>query len=793
MKLGRRAFLQFAAGAVGGSLLSPLPWKLADDSAKWSQNWSWRPSPERGEITKAPTICTFCEGGCGVQARLVNGNRAILLEGNPANPVNEGGICPLGASGLQYLYAPYRVAQPMKQTKKRGDVTGFQPISWEEAQAELVKKLSALRSEGKSHTVACIASARKSSMDDLWLQFFSAYGSPNFFKMPSQADSLRVAAFLTTGADSPFAFALEDAEYVISFGTNLFDGSAAPSRAFAALRNWSGNKSFKLVQVESRCSMTASKADQWVPVAPGSEAALAMGIAHLMVTGGNYDTDFVKENVFGFEDWTDSTGKKRQGFKSLVSSSAYSPEEVGKKIGLDAGKIREIAKEFAGKKKAVALWGMGQPDIPNSAYHDLAFLALNAIKGNLTAGGLITLAPLVPLSPLPAVQKDAVAERGGQQQRLDLAKAAYPAPRNGLYGFLDSIVSGPKYPVQMLLVHEANPAYNLSESKLFHAAVEKIGTVVSFSSYMDETAALADLILPNHTALERFDDVKGIPGAAFAYYAVSAPILKPLATTKHTGDVVLGLAAGLGGGVISAFPWKTYEDYLKFRIEGLAQAGAIADKPGVALSKLRAGDAVQTNFKDAKDLWKKLTSGNSWYDAPAALPEFKTASGKFELAFQAIPANASAEDAVYLPHFAPLKPSGNESELPLLLVSYPVAFLSNGNMANTPFMNKLIPDSMLKQNDVFVDIHPQTAQSLGITSGDRVSLKTTQGEASVLVNVSPTARPGVVYMPRGLGHKAYDEYIKGKGVNANSLMEVQLDPVSGMGTVWATRAQLHRV
>jgi len=245
--------------------------------------------------------------------------------------------------------------------------------------------------------------------------------------------------------------------------------------------------------------------------------------------------------------------------------------------------------------------------------------------------------------------------------------------------------------------------------------------------------------------------------------------------------------------VVSAFPWKTYEDYLKFRIEGLAQAGAIADKPGVALSKLRAGDAVQTNFKDAKDLWKKLTSGNIWYDAPAALPEFKTASGKFELAFQAIPANASAEDAVYLPHFAPLKPSGNESELPLLMVSYPVAFLSNGCMANTPFMNKLIPDSMLKQNDVFVDIHPQTAQSLGIASGDRVSLKTTQGEASVLVNVSPTARPGVVYMPRGLGHKAYDEYIKGKGVNANSLMEVQLDPVSGMGTVWATRAQLHRV
>ena len=137
MKLGRRAFLQFAAGAVGGTLLTPIPWQLMDDSAIWSQNWSWRPSPERGEITEVATTCMLCDGGCGIQARLVNKKRAILLEGNPKHPVSQGGICPLGAAGLQLLYAPYRVAQPMKQTKKRGDASGFQVISWDEAIREL--------------------------------------------------------------------------------------------------------------------------------------------------------------------------------------------------------------------------------------------------------------------------------------------------------------------------------------------------------------------------------------------------------------------------------------------------------------------------------------------------------------------------------------------------------------------------------------------------------------------------------------------------------------------------------
>ena len=250
----------------------------------------------------------------------------------------------------------------MKQTKSRGDMSGFQPVSWDEALGELGKKLGKLRAEGKSHEVACITSNRPSSMDDLWLQFFTAYGSPNLFRMPSAADGLRLAAELTTGKASPFAFSLGNAEYILSFGANLFEGAGATSLVFAAMRQWTRETPVKLVQVESRCSATASKADRFLAVAPGTEAMLAMGIAHLMVSSGSYDADFVKNNVFGFEDWTDSTGKKHQGFKSLVTSAAYSPEEVAKSTGLEAAKIREVAKEFAARPKAVAVWAIGQPD-----------------------------------------------------------------------------------------------------------------------------------------------------------------------------------------------------------------------------------------------------------------------------------------------------------------------------------------------------------------------------------------------------------------------------------------------
>ena len=172
----------------------------------------------------------------------------------------------------------------------------------------------------------------------------------------------------------------------------------------------------------------------------------------------------------------------------------------------------------------------------------------------------------------------------------------------------------------------------------------------------------------------------------------------------------------------------------------------------------------------------------SLVNSPTEIPAFKTPSGKLELACQAIgQKGAVTDDLLFLPHYAPLMPSGGTSEYPLLLIAYKSPFIATGYLANPPFMNKLIPDYILKGDENFVDLNPQTAKSLGLDSGDKVSLKTTQGEATVLINVSANVAPGVVLMPKGLGHKAYDEYIQNKGANANSLIEVQLDPVTGMG------------
>jgi len=106
MKIDRRKFLACLGGCVGGgivgTLFSPLPWKLMDDIAIWTQNWPWTPMPEGGQSYYAQSACSLCSGGCGISIRKVK-DRAVKIEGQTDYPLNKGGLCTLGLSGLQYL------------------------------------------------------------------------------------------------------------------------------------------------------------------------------------------------------------------------------------------------------------------------------------------------------------------------------------------------------------------------------------------------------------------------------------------------------------------------------------------------------------------------------------------------------------------------------------------------------------------------------------------------------------------------------------------------------------------
>ena len=138
MKIDRRSFLSLGMGVAAGTALSPLPWKLIDDISIWTQMWPWTPVPEIGEVNYVNSTCTLCPGGCGITVRKI-GDRAVKVEGKEGHPINSGGVCLLGLSGLQLLYGyDRRIKTPLKRIGNRGQGS-FQKISWDEGGFIMVK------------------------------------------------------------------------------------------------------------------------------------------------------------------------------------------------------------------------------------------------------------------------------------------------------------------------------------------------------------------------------------------------------------------------------------------------------------------------------------------------------------------------------------------------------------------------------------------------------------------------------------------------------------------------------
>ena len=418
MGITRRNFIAGIVGGVAGLHITPIPWKLTDDIAIWTQNWPWVPLPPVGEFIHKTSVCTLCPGGCGIEVRMVD-ERAVKIEGRTDYPVNPGGLCPVGMGGLQLLYnESIRFTGPMKRIGPRGSGE-FAPVSWNEALGILAKRISGLRKDGRPEALAAVdGNPAGSTMSFLAERFLTAVGSPNYVRTPSGEDTSRLANELMTGADGPEAYDLENADYVLSFGAGLLEGWGAPGRIINAWGYWRGDRKgkVKIVQVESRASNTASKADRWVPVRPGTEAALAMGLAHVIIKEGLYDHRFVREHTFGFNDWS-AAGKHRKGFKSIAMEH-YAPARVAELVGPDAIKAEDIvalAREFARSKAPIALCGKGKGTLNGSLYEFMAVQSLNALVGNINKPGGIAVRD--PAAPCPVGRSPAGCRCG--QRKLD--------------------------------------------------------------------------------------------------------------------------------------------------------------------------------------------------------------------------------------------------------------------------------------------------------------------------------------------------------------------------------------
>jgi len=794
MEFNRRNFIKFVAGGVGGTLLSPLPWKLIDDIAIWTQNWSWVPVPDRGKFSYINTVCTLCPGACGIQVRKV-GSRAVKIEGRSDYPVNQGAVCPLGMAGLQVLYNEgIRWKAPMKRAGSRGSQE-WKEISWDEAIDTLAARIKGLRDKGNPEKLAAVdGNQSRSTMALLIKRLLNSIGSPNYLRMPQEEDTHAMVNFLMQGINGPLAFDLENADFILSFGCGLLDGWGSPGRMLSVWRHWATNEQqYKthIVQVDPRASNTATKADIWLAPFPGTEAALALGMAHVIIKEKLYSKEFINNHSFGFYDWFDEKGVEHKGFSGIVLGK-YSPKNVENITGIKRRVIIEVARKFALANAPIALAGRGKGTFPGSLYEFMAVHALNALKGRVNNKGGILITDDVPLAPWADVEYDSVANNGLTKERLDRAGTLqYPFTRSLIHKFTEVINGSQSSPVDTLLLCSANPVHTMPDNQSFIEALAKIPFIVSFSPFMDETSMMADLILPDHSHLEKMVDIVRPTGIQYPCYALSQPVLKPLYRTRHSGDVIISLAKRIGGPVARSFQWTNFEEALKERVSGLYDA------------------------EKNKVSWENVKKNGYWYIPGHSLSKradiFKTPSKKFEffsteieLALKAYSRGKSFDDAlldlgisikgdeVYMPHYEEIKSHGDKNKYPLLLLPIEFINLATGWIGNPPFLNKTLFDHQIKRGDLFVEVNPKTASHYDLTEGSRAMLQSPKGELSVRIHLFDGAMPGVIFIPFGLGHTAYDKYLKGKGVNPNEIIAPIEDPLSGQAVWWNTRVKVIR-
>ena len=725
-------------GGTAGTALSPLPWKLTDDLAVWTQTWPWTPVPGEGPVSIVNSVSTLCPGGCGISVRKV-GQRAVKIEGMKGYPGSDGGVCNLCLSGLQLLYGPTRIKTPLKRTGERGQGQ-WQAISWDAAIAEVGGRLGNIRAEGLPHKIACICGSDQGTTPQLFKRFMKTYGSPNFFGTPSMGDSYRLTLKMMHGVLATVGFDIENADFVLSFGSGVIDGWGSSARMFKAQSHLKDKKG-TLIQIEPRLSNTAAKADQWIPVKPGTESILALGIACVIIKESLYHKKFVEHYSHGFDQ-----------FNQFVTAN-FEPATVARQTGVEKSEIIALARKFAQASNPIALCGKGQGTTPGSMGEFVATHALNALVGNINRDGGVWALPEPDYIQWPAPEMDKIARKGLKQGRIDGAGGQeYPHARHLLDRLPGVLNSGPDAALEVLFVADADPFYTLPSNQKVKEAFGKIPLIVSFSPWMNETAANSDIILPDHAHLERYLDVPTPPGAQKPVIGLSRPVIAPRLDTRHVGDALILLANAVGGSLADAFPWDDYQACLK---------ETMADK------------------------WKIMVEKGFWSDPhftpPTGKRSFNTDSKKFEFVSDKISLKSL---------FAKITPEGDEKSFPMTLIPYDSMRLANGAIGDPPFVIKTVSDTILKGLDILVEINPSTAKSLGLSEGKYAMLSTPEGQAKVKVHLFDGIMPDLIAMPRGLGHTAYDSYLANKGVNVNALIGPIEDPVSGMNAAWGIRANL---
>jgi anaerobic selenocysteine-containing dehydrogenase len=688
---------------------------------------------ERG-LTIVKAACPHdCPDTCAMLVTVENG-RALKVAGDPSHPFTRGFLCTKVANYEQRTHSQDRVRTCLRRTGAKG-LGRFSEISWDEALDEIASRFKSLAesSEGAETILpysycGTMGLVQSQSMDR---RFFHRLGA-------SQLDRTICASAGTAGykatvgasiGTDPERFA--GASLILLWGTNTISANVhlwpqiLEAKAAGA----------RLIAIDPRRTRTADQCDEHIALLPGTDAALALGMMHVIFAEGLEDKDYLERYTTGAEDLR-------------ARAREYSPERVAHICGLEVETIKSLARLYATTRPSAIRINYGLQRHAGGGMAVRTLSCLPAVTGawrDPSGGILLSTSGTFPLNYAAL-------------ERPDLMPV--PAPRTLNMSELGDVLtktSGP--PVRALYVYNSNPAAVAPDQRkvLEGFRREDLFTVVH-EQFMTDTTDYADIVLPATTQLEHFDLHKAY---GHLYLVINERAIEPLHEAKANAEVFRLLAARL----------RFEEDCFKDSDEEIARQALSVEHTalrGITLEALRERG------------WMRLNLPETF--APFAEGNFPTRSGKCELFSESL----EAQGLPAVPEFIPPKESDQSAEA--LAARYPLALISPAAHAflNSSFAN--LPKQLRQELRPFVEIHPADAKARDIENGDQVRAFNERGSCVLAAVVTTRARRGVVVSPSVWWNK-----LSPGGVNINQLTSQTLTDMGGGATFYDALVEIERV
>ena len=635
--------------------------------------------------------CRMCHGGCGVLVYTKNG-RVAKIAGDPDCPINHGTLCTKGLASAQLAYHPDRLTYPVRRVGSKASGK-WERISWDEALDTIAERILEYKDKhGPESVVFGYGTGREN--EAVIYRIANCLGSPNVLTAGHFCYGPRISTGIITCGTNPVVDYENFPKCIILWGNNvtIVNADEYKGEPFSQALD----RGAKLIVVDPRLTRPAARADVWLPLRPGTDTALALGMLNVIVNEKLYDKEFVENYTHGWE-----------AFVKRVNE--YPLERVEEITWVPKEKIKEAARLFATTKPAAIQWGVAIEQQNNCVDNDRSLMFLMGITGNLDAPGgqaLYKTPDIINVGQFGAhgmLSREQFAKRlGGDRFRL-ASRFAILQPKC----VWDAIVEEKPYPVKMLFLISSNPVITRPNAKEVYKALEKVEFMAVADFFMTPTAELADIVLPASTWLEM--DYVGDFWKRHGYLLPRRKVIQ-VGECRSDHEMLNDLGHRIGQ---SEYWWDDFEQALDYILHPM----------GITWQDFKKMDYIRGPVK----YYKYKESG---FSTPTRKLELSSTVLE-KLGYDPLPQHRE-------PPESPVKTPDVYKDFPYILITgvRPPGFFHTENR-QIRWLREL-------HRDPIVEIHPDAAAKEGISEGDWVIIESRRGKVRQRAKLALGRDPRIV-------------------------------------------------